>query len=99
MFGIDSDRHDPDNTIKSFRDALGHSVSSVILTSDTGVLDEYRLKRYSEIWLQRFPEAQVLISGRDLAMERARQLGTDVLVTGSLFLVAHVLRNLNQPCT
>ncbi|KAK7433810.1 folylpolyglutamate synthase [Colletotrichum acutatum] len=71
MFGIDSDRHDPDNTIKCFREHLGDSVASVVLTSDTGVLAEPRLKRYAEIWLQQFPEAHVLILDRDLAMERA----------------------------
>ncbi|KAG7038327.1 folylpolyglutamate synthase [Colletotrichum scovillei] len=46
MFGIDSDRHDPDNTLRCLRDILGHSVSCVILTSDTGALDEDRLNRY-----------------------------------------------------
>ncbi|KAK0372170.1 folylpolyglutamate synthase [Colletotrichum limetticola] len=48
MFGINSDRHDPDNTLRSLRDVLGHSVSCVILTSDTGVLDEDRLNRYPQ---------------------------------------------------
>jgi folylpolyglutamate synthase/dihydropteroate synthase len=99
VFGLDSDRHDPYNTLETLATLLSEHVEGIVLTSDTGNSDNKRLATYSEIWRSHARDVKIKIADREQAMDCAREMGTQVFVTGSLFLVAFVLQKLNQSCT
>ncbi|WQF89378.1 Putative folylpolyglutamate synthetase, Mur ligase, Mur ligase, central [Colletotrichum destructivum] len=97
LFGIDSDRHNPHETLKSLGEVLGNSITCVILTSNTGIFDRERLEGYAKVWGE-LSSRRVIIAERDDGVEQARcEEGSYILVTGSLFLVAYVLKKLKQP--
>lgn len=99
VFALDSDRHNAFETLKSLRDTLKGHLSYVIFTSDTNSVDDSRLDNFRLLWKERFPDMMV-IKEKHLKNVAGLVRETDaadvrVLVTGSLYLVGYVLKDLS----